>query len=121
MIFGFAIENHAKTGLVLFSLPRVNTRGYKYYAPNGAYNHAAVWRIFDMDVSCVYIFFTLWNLKTIPQGEFDILCFCFVMIFGFAIENHAKTGLVLFSLPRVNTRGYQYYAPNGAFNHAAVW
>ncbi len=27
------------------------------------------------------ILFTLWNLKTIPQGESDILRFCFVTIF----------------------------------------
>ncbi len=54
MIFGFAIENHAKTGLVIFSLPRVNTRGYKYYAPNGAFNYAAVWQLATMNASCVY-------------------------------------------------------------------
>ncbi len=50
MIFGFAIENHAKTGLVFFFTPGY-TRSYKFSAPNGAYNHASVWRLATIDVS----------------------------------------------------------------------
>ncbi len=43
-----------QNGFCFIFLPRVNTRGYKYYAPNGAYNHAAVWQLATMNASCVY-------------------------------------------------------------------
>jgi len=44
MIFGFAIENYAKTVLTFF-IPRVN--GYFYYAPSELYNHSSVRRIYS--------------------------------------------------------------------------
>ncbi len=45
----------------------------------------------------VFMFlFAFWNLILFQRVNL-IFCFlCFVMIFGFAIENHAKTGLGVF-------------------------
>ena len=75
MIFGFAIENHAKTGNVFLLYLGLTPEAINIPFLTELFNHDAVCRIFDMDVSSVYYFVYPVKFEIIPQNEFDNLIF----------------------------------------------